>query len=279
MGVHHATVIRHIDALEARLKVKLFQRHARGYAATEAGQDLLQVAQATADQFDQMSTRIRGLKADISGELIVTSSVENAGLLVDAVIRFQNKHPGIHIRCLTDETSSGLEYGEAHVAVKTGAMPNEPDNVVQRIYSQQMALFASTQYIEKYGRPETFDEIGTHRFVAHDHIDYRPPFNRWLRAHVPADRIVFRSTNLRVLELAIRSGAGIGFLNIRNIGRCHDLHPILPLQKEWATPLWLVTHVDQHRTAKVQAFVEHLKDYLSDPENRGPLLSAVAQTG
>ena len=37
LGVHHATVIRHIDALEARLGVKLFQRHARGYTPTEAG--------------------------------------------------------------------------------------------------------------------------------------------------------------------------------------------------------------------------------------------------
>ena len=27
LGVHHATVIRHVDALEARLGVKLFQRH------------------------------------------------------------------------------------------------------------------------------------------------------------------------------------------------------------------------------------------------------------
>ena len=37
LGVHHATVIRHIDALEASLGVKLFQRHARGYTPTEAG--------------------------------------------------------------------------------------------------------------------------------------------------------------------------------------------------------------------------------------------------
>jgi DNA-binding transcriptional LysR family regulator len=44
LGVHHATVIRHIDALEAALGAKLFQRHARGYTATEAGQDLLSVA-------------------------------------------------------------------------------------------------------------------------------------------------------------------------------------------------------------------------------------------
>ena len=37
LGVHHATVIRRIDALEAALGAKLFQRHPRGYALTEAG--------------------------------------------------------------------------------------------------------------------------------------------------------------------------------------------------------------------------------------------------
>ena len=55
LGVHHATVIRHIDALENRLGVKLFQRHARGYTPTEAGQDLLRVAQTTDDQFSQVN--------------------------------------------------------------------------------------------------------------------------------------------------------------------------------------------------------------------------------
>ena len=36
LGVHRATVIRHIDALEAELGRKLFQRHIRGYTPTEA---------------------------------------------------------------------------------------------------------------------------------------------------------------------------------------------------------------------------------------------------
>ncbi len=73
LGVHHATVIRHIDALEQRLGVKLFQRHARGYTATEAGQDLLQVAQATDDQFTQLAGRIKGQGEGVSGDLVVTS--------------------------------------------------------------------------------------------------------------------------------------------------------------------------------------------------------------
>ncbi|KPQ21384.1 MAG: Binding-protein-dependent transport system inner membrane component, partial [Rhodobacteraceae bacterium HLUCCA24] len=81
LGVHHATVIRHVDALEARLGVKLFQRHARGYTPTEAGQDLLRVAQTTDDQFAQLASRIRGRGNDVSGELVVTSLAMFAPLL------------------------------------------------------------------------------------------------------------------------------------------------------------------------------------------------------
>ena len=73
LGVHHATVIRHIDALEQRLGVKLFQRHARGYTSTEAGQDLLQVAQATDDQFTQLVGRLKGRGDSVTGDLVVTS--------------------------------------------------------------------------------------------------------------------------------------------------------------------------------------------------------------
>ena len=75
LRVHHATVIRHIDALEQRLGVKLFQRHARGYTATEAGQDLMQVATATDDKFTQLAGRIRGQSDGVSGDLVVTSLV------------------------------------------------------------------------------------------------------------------------------------------------------------------------------------------------------------
>ena len=35
-------------------------------------------------------------------------------------------------------------------------------------------------------------------------------------------------------------------------------NPLTP-RDEWTAPLWLVTHVDLHRTVKVQAFLKFLK--------------------
>ncbi|MBD3788713.1 MAG: LysR family transcriptional regulator, partial [Sphingomonadales bacterium] len=98
LGVHHATVIRHIDALEKRLGAKLFQRHARGYTPTEAGRDLLQVAQATEDQFGHLVSRIKGLGEAVTGDLVITSIPGIAGLLTPVFVAFQKAHPGVIVR-------------------------------------------------------------------------------------------------------------------------------------------------------------------------------------
>ena len=109
LGVHHATVIRHIDALEKRLGVKLFQRHARGYTPTEAGADLLRVAQATHDQFQQLAGRIKGRGNDMSGDLVLTSLPGLAHLLTPALVAFQQEHPKLVLRYLTGERLFRLE--------------------------------------------------------------------------------------------------------------------------------------------------------------------------
>ncbi|MDJ0821663.1 MAG: LysR family transcriptional regulator [Paracoccaceae bacterium] len=259
LGVHHATVIRHIDSLENRLGVKLFQRHARGYTATEAGEDLMRVAQTTDDQFQQLEGRIKGRGASVSGELLVTSLVTFAPLMVKALASFQDQYPEVIARYLTDDRVFRLEYGEAHVALRAGPSPDEPDNVVQPFARQDIALYASRSYIAQYGAPQSEAELPLHRFVAHDNPESRAPFQRWLKARVPYDRVVFRSVDGRVLEQAVIAGAGIGFMGVLEAQQHPDLQQILPPREEWSAPLWLVTHVDLHRTAKVQAFLKHIK--------------------
>lgn len=261
LGVHHATVIRHIDALEGRLGVKLFQRHARGYTATEAGQDLLRVASTTSDQFQQLEGRLRGRGSDVSGELLVTSVVSFAPLLVPSLVSFQATHPELVVRYLTGDRVFRLEYGEAHVALRAGAAPQEPDNVVQDFARLDIALYASSAYIAERGMPANLEELKSHIFVAHDDPDSRAPFQRWLKANIPYERVMFRSLDSRVLEQAVRDGAGIGFFGVKQAALHPDLVQVMAPNPDWQAPLWLVTHVDLHRTAKVQALLKHLKAF------------------
>ena len=259
LGVHHATVIRHIDALEERLGVKLFQRHARGYTSTEAGQDLMQVAQATDDQFTQLVGRIKGRGDSVSGELVVTSLISASSKLTPVIAQFQAEHPGLVVRYITGDEVLRLEYGEAHVAIRAGAAPEQPDNVVQRFTTQKVGLFASKDYIARRGKPETEADLAEHDFVGFDSAS-RAPFNRWMRDNVAPERIVFRAGDGRVVRDAILAGVGIGFVPCWEAGLHADLVPVIKPRDEWGAPLWLVTHVDLHRTTKVQSFLKYLKE-------------------
>jgi DNA-binding transcriptional LysR family regulator len=260
LGVHHATVIRHIDALEGRLGVKLFQRHARGYTATEAGEDLMRVGQATDDQFGQLEGRIKGRGSDVSGELVITSLHSIAPLLSPVLVEFQDEYPDLLIRYLTDDRVFRLEYGEAHVAVRAGAAPQEPDNVVQPFGALQVGLYAAQSYIDKFGKPKSVDDFKGHRFVSGDSVKTRAPFQQWLLDIADRDTHMFRGSDPRALETAVIAGAGIGFLP-RYIGEARDdVVEVMEPLPEWHGPMWLVTHVDLHRTVKVQTFLSFLKD-------------------
>ena len=81
-----------------------------------------------------------------------------------------------------------------------------------------------------------------------------------LAALIPRDRLSYRTEDNRSLRDAVLAGAGIGFLPMWERHGRTDLHDVLPMRDEWAAPLWIVTHVDLHRTAKVQAFVSLLKE-------------------
>lgn len=264
LGVHHATVIRHVDALETRLKIKLFQRHARGYTATEAGQDLLRVAQATDDQFSQLEGRMMGRGSDVSGELVVTSLNGLAPLMAPALASFQAAHPEVTLRYLTGDRLFRLEYGEAHVAIRAGSPPDQPDNVVQKFFEAKVALFASDAYVAVHGRPAGPQDYANHRFVGHDSTDNRAPFFQWMNTNVPRENVVFRSTDNRAMELAILAGAGIGFMALSDAAQHSGIVQIAETRTEWNPPFWLVTHVDLHRTPKVQTFLTHLKAQAQD---------------
>ena len=255
LGVHHATVIRHVDALEARLGVKLFQRHARGYTPTEAGEALAQVGRATDEQFAQLAARLSGLGSGISGDLVITTLPELHDLIMPALAGLLRQHPDLRPRLRTDLRVLRLEYGEAHLALRAGAQPTEPDNVAQLLLRAPVSLFASPDYLAEHGMPQSDADLSRHHFIGEADEESRAPFLRWL--HAAGHRQVLRTNEPAAVRAAIRAGIGMGFQfdHLHN----EDLVKVMPSRPEWEVPLWLVTHVDLHRTPKVQAVLAALK--------------------
>ncbi|MBU2957566.1 LysR family transcriptional regulator [Paracoccus sp. 1_MG-2023] len=253
LGVHHATVIRRIDALEAALRTRLFQRHARGYALTETGRAMLAAGAAAEERFAQMAAQIEGAGDRVEGQLTVTSLPGLADLVMPRLIGLMRRHPGLRVNYAPDLRLLRLDAGEAHVAIRAGARPTEPDYVVRAMGSGGHALFATADYMRIHG---PIDDLDRHRFALPAITGALAPSTRWLLERLRPENILLTAPEDDARESVIRAGLAVGILPP---GRGAGLEAVMQLP-EWDADLWLVTHVDLHRTPKVQAALRALRE-------------------
>ena len=259
LGLHRATVNRHIDVLEAEIEAKIFIRHARGYALTEIGNDVLRVAQKTEELMEDLAGRVQGGKSHIEGAIKLTILAPFASLLMDAISDFRAENPKCRVDIDVGEDLARLEYGEAHIALRAGAKPDHPDYVVTRFGDVGFNLYAHDSYIARCGLPEDIHDMTGHTFVLPDFPEGRLPFANWIKEHITADMIALSSRDVWVVPDAITTGVGMGFMGTHEASVRGKLHAILPPNANWVVNGWLVTHVDLHRTEKVQAMLKCIK--------------------
>jgi len=258
LGGHRATVNRHVDTLETALGAKFFQRHARGYTLTEAGRDLLDVAGRADEMFSDLAGRSKGQFGKLSGSLLITSLAGLAPLIMPAIKAFKAEHPDLDIVFNADDALARLEYGEAHVAIRAGSRPQEADYVVQPFLKLRFGLFAAKSYIDQCGMPEPSD-LSAHQFVGAIDGSSRRPYAQWMNTQVTQDQLVLETSDQNVINAAVFAGLGLGFLAEHDAEQRRGLVEIMSSRERWSTDIWIVTHVDLHRTRKVQEFVKSLK--------------------
>lgn len=258
LGVHRATINRHVDAIETAFGVKFFQRHARGYTLTDAGRDLLDVAGRADELFSDLAGRCRGQAGQLSGSLVLTSLAGLAPLIMPAIQNFSAAHPEIDLVFSADQNLARLEYGEAHVALRAGTRPQAPDYVVKSFRKLRFGLYVAKSYVKRFGLPDPND-LAAHRFVGATGGSSRLPYASWVKKHVAPDQISLRTKDQSVINAAIYAGLGMGFLGEHDAKDRPDIVAVIPPHDDWSADLWIVTHVDLHRIQKVQEFLKLLK--------------------
>ncbi|MCX8230890.1 MAG: LysR family transcriptional regulator [Alphaproteobacteria bacterium] len=258
LGVHRATVNRHIDTLEAALGTKLFQRHARGYTPTDAGVDMFEAAGRADEMFADLAGRIRGQADHLSGALIISAIPQVAPFVVPAIAAFLAAHPDMSPKFVADEQLVRLEYGEAHVAIRAGPKPQEPDYVVLPFRSIRFGLYAHEDYAREHGLPRELTEFGNHRFIGTLGEVPKLPFTRWMGTNVRAESIALQSSHTRVVLEGVLNRMGLGFVAEHEAALHESLVAAIAPHGAWSVETWIVTHVDLHRTAKVQEFLRCL---------------------
>ena len=258
LNIHRATVNRHIDYLEEQFDIKLFQRHTKGYELTEAGQLFLDVVGRAEEMSEDLSSKRKSQKDEVSGNFTITTLSGVSPIVMPAIHAFKTENPQVNVRLETSAELAKLEVGEAHIAIRVGPKPTNPDYVVQLFCHLPFSLYASDTYIARHGMPSEAT-LHEHHFVAAQDEQGRYPFTKWFKTHVKKRQIAMRTDDLFALSEAVKSGIGLGFMGAHDAATSHHLHQILPPSPEMVIPIWMVTHIDLHRTIKVHSFTKYLK--------------------
>lgn len=257
LSVHRATVNRHIDTLETAFQTKLFLRHARGYTLTEGGQEMLDVVSRADEMFTDLAGRSRGRSGQLSGTLVVTALSGVVPLVMPALREFHLVHPQIELEFAASADLARLEYGEAHVAFRAGPKPDTLDYVVKLFRRICFGLFASRGYVSSCGQPESGDWAG-HAFVGSTDGTSHMPYAQWMKTNLGTENLVLKTEDQQVINTAVKEGIGLGFLADHDAADDPDLIEIVHPSQDWSVPVWVVTHVDLHRTEKVQQFLKNI---------------------
>jgi len=271
LQVHHSTVSRRIEQLETSLGVTLFERRPEGYFPTQAGEELSLAAGRFTDDLVGVERHIAGRDNELSGTLKVTMAEPFAvHMFADKLPEFCATYPGLELEIITSYDLLDVARREADVAIRMDNNP--PDTLVgKRLFAYTTSVYAHPDYLAKHdfeNNPEKACWLGW--------AERDGRFPEWTQstefANVPV-RGNYASMSLQ-LELA-RNKMGL----IAVPCMAGDLDPVLVRATKkppaLSRDIWILTHEDLRRTARVRVFMEFAEKILRD--NRSLLVGALPE--
>lgn len=255
LGVVQSTAFRRLNALEKRLGVRLFERLAGGYAPSAAGRRVIAAAERMREAANEAERAVTGLDARLSGTVRVTAA-DSVGhlLLVTPVARFLAANPALAVEVTIENRILALTRREADVALRAQRIA-EPELVGRKLAGIAWTVYAARAYAGRHGAPRSPAEFAQHALIGWDEAAATAPALAWLE-RAAGKPPVYRANSIVNQLRAAEAGIGLALLPCFLGDPSAALMRVLPPPAELTRELWIATHRDLRRTARVRAFME-----------------------
>jgi DNA-binding transcriptional LysR family regulator len=254
LGVNHTTVLRRIAALEARLGARLFERLRSGYVLTPAGEELVGAARGIAEAVGRVELRLAGTDLSVSGPVrVTTTDTLMTSLLPEILAELKAAHPGIEVEAATSNLFANLTRREADVAIRPADDP-PPALFGRRISSVGFAVYGRRGGGSAAPRP--LQELARRPWVVPDDSLAGTAAARWIASELAGIEVAVRADSFVTMAALAEAGLGLAALPCYLGDRSPRLARLsLPIEA-MRTGLWLLTHEQLRRTARVRTFME-----------------------
>ncbi|WP_457424391.1 LysR family transcriptional regulator [Roseateles sp. P5_E7] len=261
LGLDQSTVQRRLTQLEKRFGLPLVQRLPSGYRLTEFGQSLLPHAERVEDAVAQFKQQLVASTTEVSGVVRVTCPEPIVFRITQSTLlkRFNERYPALQVHFVMSDKYVDLAAGEADVALRSGDT-DDGDLVGRKIADSIWAVYASTTYIERHGRPERVEDLQAHALVGFDETMAKHRIAGWLRKVAPDAVLVARSNSVLGLVYSAKAGVGVAPLPTALGDAEPDLVQVIAPVPE-LTRIWrLLTTAELRQTPRVAAFFDFIVD-------------------
>lgn len=261
LGLNHTTVARKIAALEKTLGGRVLARAAGGWELTPLGERAVGVAAQVADAVARLAP---GADDPVTGVVRMTATDGfSAYIASPAVAGLRREHPGLAVELITVTRRAMQQRSGVDIEVVVGE-PQVHRAEAIRLGDYTLGMYASRDYLERHGTPETPGELAQHGLVYFVDSMLQVDDLDAPRRLAPEMRDGLTSTNVFVHVEATRAGAGIGFLPCFMADRHDDLVRLLPDYFREQLPYWMVLRPDSMRQPAVAALAHALKRKVSE---------------
>ena len=249
------TVARRIEALEHVLGVTLFEKDTRGFHPTDMAKAILADTEKAEAAIASLAHKVAETRRDSARVIKITApSMSFSNNFATIIADFTANHPEAQFEFVSSNKVLDLFAGEADLAVRFAAEIQDTRLICTKLTTVRSALYASKDYISKYGFPSTPAEFAGHKFIAYSPSRSSHTVNTWLEALISPDQVVSRCPDPESAITTTKAGFGISPLPVsianseESLVRCGDI------PEEVFTKSWLVISPQAYRRPEVKAF-------------------------
>ena len=217
LNLSQSAISRQIQSLEEDLKVKLFERHARGLTLTENGEYVYKTAHEVISKLKEVETTLSDKKDKPSGKIVVTTVMSfGTTWLTPRIQEFMDLNPEIEVELVFDNKELDLSTRQADIGIFM-RRPKQLNYIQKKLIDLNYHIYGSPKYLEKHGYPKTVNDLNKHKFVSFGKGAPSPVYNPDWALKLGMKDNKKRKTCMRVnsvygLLLAVQSGVGLAAL-------------------------------------------------------------------
>ena len=263
LGLTQPTLTRQIQALEAALGLRLFDRVGRRLVLTEAGAALVEPAAAMAAAAAAAALVAGGEGRQIAGRVRLSATEGYAAYVLPRIIaRIRAEAPAVSVEVLASNALSDLARQEADIAIRHTA-PEGAALAARRLPDTAARFYAAPGWVARHGQPRAPDDLPQGGLIAHEDAERFAAWMRGIGVAVPEGAIRLASPNSVAVWEMVRAGLGAAPMLREIAAATGGVQPVLEALPPIPVPVWLVLHAARRTRPHVRAVADILAADLS----------------